>query len=104
MIRNMETLSEIEARLDDLTTSLLVPLRSSKTLDGVAFAGLLALGHDLVTAVSSEVTVPISLVGKCWFLFTAMLAEADHSRAPEPILEAAWQWQEYLRRAFGPRF
>lgn len=25
-------------------------------------------------------------------------------RAPEPILDAAWQWEDLLRKAFGPRF
>jgi len=39
-----------------------------------------------------------------WFIFTTMLAEAEHTRAPEPILDAAWQWEDLLRNAFGPRF
>jgi hypothetical protein len=33
-----------------------------------------------------------------------MLAEAEHAHAPEPILDAAWQWEDLLSKAFGPRF
>jgi hypothetical protein len=73
----MTDLADIEARLDALTIPLLVPLRSTKTLDGTA-------------------------IGKAWFIFTSMLDEADHATAPEPILDSAWQWQERLHRAFGP--
>jgi hypothetical protein len=97
-------LRELEVRLDELTVPLLVPLRTSKTLDGAVMADLLALGPDLIRAVSNEVSVPVSLVGKSWFLFTSMLGEADHATAPEPIRDAAWQWQSLLAKAFGPDF
>jgi hypothetical protein len=33
-----------------------------------------------------------------------MLAEADLISIPEPILDAAWQWAELLRRSYGPTF
>jgi hypothetical protein len=39
-----------------------------------------------------------------WSIFTTMLAEAEHAHAPEPILDAAWQWEDLLSKAFGPRF
>jgi len=64
---------------------------------------LLQIGRDLVEVVSTLDLVPRTLVGKSWFLFTQMLSEADHTRTPEPILDAAWQWQGFLRRAFGKR-
>jgi len=54
----------IEDRLDELTIPLLVPLRTSKTLDGETFADVLALGDELIEAVSTEVAVPVSLVGQ----------------------------------------
>ena len=100
----MSDLASIETRIDELTVPLLVPLRASKVIDGVVFADLLAVGRDLVDAVGRVEIVPKSLVGKVWSIFTAMLAEAEHTRAPEPILDAAWQWENLLSRAFGPRF
>jgi hypothetical protein len=100
----LDDLHGLEARLDDLTIPLLGPLRMSKTLDGTVMSDLLQLGDELGAALSDETTVSTALVGKAWFVFTAMLAEADHAQNPEPILDAAWQWQEKLRQAFGPRF
>jgi hypothetical protein len=97
-------LEGLEARLDDLTIPLLGPLRTSKTLDGTVMEDLLQLGDELGETLSGRATVPTALVGKALFVFTAMLAEADHARSPEPILDAAWQWQEKLQRAFGPKF
>jgi hypothetical protein len=100
----MTDLAASEMRIDELTVPLLVPLRTSKTLDGAVMADLLAAGRDLVHALGGVEIVPKSLVGKAWFIFTAMLAEADHAREPEPILDAAWHWAELLRKAFGPEF
>jgi hypothetical protein len=97
-------LTQIEARLDELTLPLLLPLRSSKTLDSVAFADLLRLGDELAVAIRTADQVSVRLVGKAWFVFTQMLTEAEHAPSPEPIRDAAWQWQERLSQAFGPHF
>lgn len=95
---------QFEQLLDRLTTDLLIPLRTEKTvvketLDAIcsAVAGERTAGHfdDLIES---------RLVGKLWYVFCAMLAEADHARDPNPILNAAWRYQEELRRAFGPKF
>lgn len=100
----MSDLAAIETRLDDVTTALLPPLRASKTLSPGVVDELMVIGRDFAEAVASESVVSRTLVGKTWFVFTAMLAEADHTATPEPILTVAWQWQEWLRRAFGPTF
>ena len=100
----MNALSNIETRIDELTVPLLVPLRTTKKIDGALFADLLAVGRDLVNAVEGVDIVPKSLVGKVWSIFTTMLVEAEHTREPAPILEAAWQWEDLLDRAFGPKF
>ena len=101
---SMSDLADIEARIGELTVPLLVPLRTTKLIDGVVFADLLVVGRDLVDAVGRVEVVPKSLVGKVWDIFTTMLVEAEHTRAPEPILDAAWQWEELLSNAFGPKF
>jgi len=100
----MSDLADIETRIDELTVPLLVPLRTSKVIDGIVFADLLVVGRDLVDAVGRVEIVPKSLVGKVWSIFTTMLAEAEHTRAPEPILDAAWQWEDLLSKAFRPKF
>lgn len=99
-----DTLGEVEQRLDAVVTTLLPPLRSTKQLEPTALAGLLAVGDDLAAAVQSLAQVPKRLVGTCLFVFTAMLTEAEHAPDGEPILDAAWEWQERMRRAFGPHF
>jgi hypothetical protein len=76
----------------------------SKTLDGEVMAQLLQVGDELAKAIGDTDQVPVRLVAKSWFIFTQMLTEADYASSPEPILDAAWQWQERLQRAFGPRF
>lgn len=100
----MSDLAAIEQRLDEVTAALLPPLRANKTLVPAAVEQLMVIGSDLAATAAQESTVPRSLVGKAWFVFTAMLAEADHTNSPEPILTVAWQWQEWLRRGFGPTF
>lgn len=91
----------LEERLDTLTTALLLPLRAEKRVDPESMALLLTLGDDLLQAVADRPFVSKALVGKAWFVFTSLLAEADHARDPEPILDA-WSWAEKLRSVYGP--
>lgn len=100
----MSELATLEARIDELTGPLLVPLRVSKELDGAVMADLLAVGRELVDALDGVEVVPKALVGKVWFIFTQMLTEAGYAREPEPILDAAWRWDELISKGFGPKF
>jgi hypothetical protein len=52
-------------------------------------ADLLQLGDALARSITSADFVPKSIVGKSWFVFTQMLTEAQPSRQPEPIRDAA---------------
>jgi hypothetical protein len=100
----VSNLGDIERRLDALTIPLLGPLRASKTIEPDAASELMLLGRSLVETAAQTELVPRSLVGKSWYVFTAMLAEADHAQSPAPILDVAWEWAEYLRMAYGPTF
>jgi hypothetical protein len=96
----MNQLDRFESRLDALTTEILVPLRVSKTVQSKAISELYALADELADALKDEELIPRRLAGKLWFVFTQMLAEADHTRMPDDILMSAWGYQDRLRRIF----
>jgi hypothetical protein len=62
---------------------------------------------DLIRAkINEDDLVPRRLTGTLWFIFTSILTEAEHAHkhSPEPILDAAWNYEERLRKSFGPKF
>jgi hypothetical protein len=100
----MTRLRELEARLDVLTTEILLPLRASKAVDSRAISRLYELADDLADELGGSDAVPRLLTGKLWFLFTQMLSEADHTRSPDDILMSAWAYEGRLEKIFGPFF
>jgi hypothetical protein len=100
----MTRIPEFEARLDALTTRILVPLRASKELDPEAVSKLYELMGELAADIGEAEMVPRLLVGKLWFIFTQMLSEAAHTRSPDDILMSAWAYEERLEQIFGPFF
>jgi len=100
-------MTEVVEQIDTLSSELLLSLRKggrAKQLDKNLFARLTSAIDELGRLLSNENHVSKDLVGKLWFIFTSMLAEADHANHPEPILAAAWDVQERLTRIFGPHF
>jgi hypothetical protein len=93
-------LAALEEELDRLTTQLLLELRMSKLVNTMVMLELLEVTDRFGKILADEDQVPRRLVGKLWFIFAAMLTEADHARAPEPILEAAWEYHERLQAIF----
>jgi hypothetical protein len=61
----MSDLSGIERRIDELTVPLLVPLRTTKLIDGVVFADLLAVGKISSTPLSGLRLCPSHWSGRC---------------------------------------
>jgi hypothetical protein len=100
----MTRLPELEARLDALTTEILLPLRASKVVDSEAINRLYELADDLAAEIGGLDAVPRLLAGKLWFVFTQMLSEADHTRSPDDILMSAWAYESRLEKIFGPFF
>lgn len=100
----MRDLGDLEARFDKATTALLPSLRATKRLDSLALVELLDVADGFAAGLFGRDEVSRALVGKLWFVFTAMLTEADHASEPEPLLDAAWSYQERLRKIFGPTF
>jgi len=68
-------IDELEARLDTLTTAILVPMRMSKHIDRPALDSLNNLVKDLISEVGDSAAIPRRLAGKLWFIFTQMLTE-----------------------------
>ena len=91
-------------RFDNLVLPFLGPIRMSKKIDQRHYAELMALMDELIAARDEFEQFPRDLAGELWFIFTTMLAEADHARDPESILMPAWNYEEKLVRFFGPRF
>lgn len=102
----MTEVMDFESRLDDLTTAVLMPLRSDKEVNRAALAELRSLVVEIGTSGVFEQTVPTTFAGKLWFVFYSMLDEADHARSnASAIRSAAAGYQESLRtEIFGPRF
>lgn len=96
------SLDDLEARLDTLTTVVLVPLRASKHIDHQAVGQLNDLVEDIISQAGDAPAISRRLTGKLWLIFTQMLAEADHTQAPEEILRSAWSYQDQLQKLFGP--
>jgi hypothetical protein len=98
------TLEQLEEQLGNAATRLLPYLRTSKLVDSTAMADLLDVTDSIRASVDGADLVPRRLTGTMWFIFTSMLTEAAHARSPAPILEAAWNYEDKLRRIFGPTF
>jgi hypothetical protein len=100
----MTRVPEFEARLDALTTEILLPLRASEEVDSEAMNRLYKLVEDRAAEIGGSDAVPRRLTGKLWFVFTQMLSEADHTRSPGDILMSAWGYESRLEKIFGPSF
>jgi len=96
-------LADLKARFDDLVLAVLGPLRLRKEVDAVAMDELKNVLDELRLLLGDEPYVPRKFTGELWFIFMAMLAEADHAKDPEPILREAWDVAERLQGIFGPR-
>lgn len=92
----------LRERFDDVVLRVLEPVHMRKSIDEQAIAELRSVLDELRAVLGDREQVPREFVGHLWFVFTSMLGEADHAKNPTPILDAAWDIQERLRRIFGP--
>jgi len=97
-----DELSDIERRLSEVVRTTVRPLQVTKVLVPSRVEDLMAIGRELGQAGSRASLIPRSLVGTSLFVFTTMLTAAEYAEEPEPILDAAWQWEALLREAYGP--
>ena len=100
-------LTQLQERFDAVVTRLLPQLRLTKVVDEQSLAALSSVLDGLREVLGQEPMVPRKLTGELWFVFAAMLTEADHTsdeEKKEAILTAAWNIQEQLLSIFGPKF
>jgi hypothetical protein len=98
------TIEQLEERLSEVAARLLPYLRASKLVDSTAMTDLLETADLIRAKFNEDDLVPRRLTGTLWFIFTSMLTEAEHTHSPEAILNAAWNYEDRLRKIFGPRF
>ena len=102
---NSETIQRLSATIDELGLRILGPLRMSKTIPEASLQELHETLEKLGEILASETCVPKALAGNLWFIFTSMLAEAQHAKDRRQVIEtAAWNLQEKLQKIFGPQF
>jgi hypothetical protein len=94
--------AEIQKKAESLITIIVVAARHNKTVDQENLRLLLSFLDDLCIELSNVQVIKKDMVGTLWYPFTALLAEAGHAQDPDPLLNAAWEIKERLRRIFGP--
>ena len=99
---NLENLIQ---KIDNIALNILLPLRAEKVIDSKIMNEFHSLLDELDNALKLEQTVPKKIVGIVWFVFTAMLAEAEHAKEERDSIEiAAWKIADKLQHIFGPHF
>ena len=101
---NTDKLNSLSVELDGLIPALLVPVRTSKTIDPKILSRFQSLLDEIAAELEPSTEVPKKLVGTLYHVVFSLLGEADHAADPKPIEHVAWDIQERLRRIFGPRF
>src|SRR5262249_47422395 len=101
--RRTGVMANIDLLIEEINSAkptLLHELRFSKTVDRTAMSRIIGATDGLVHAFAGADAVPRVLIGDLLYIFTQMLTEAEHSRAPELILDEAWEYWEHLRKMF----
>lgn len=89
---------EIEEIINKLTVDLLVPIRTSKTVNKLAFDKLYLLLDELKSLIKGEVLISRKLAGLLFFIYTSITAEAEHSHYSNPIFIEVGRLEDYLSK------
>lgn len=99
-----QRVNELNQQIDELVLGILGPACISKQVPQEPLQKLHAILDELAQLLETEDLVPKSLPGRLMFIFSSLLAEAEHAANPEPLLNDAWAIQDKFTRVFGPRF
>lgn len=97
---NNERLCTIYDEIDLLIQDLLVPLRTSKSINRSAFDKFYVLLKELAKIVVTEENMPVKLAGKFFFIYMSMNGEGDHVKYPDPIFMEIGRVESYLNEIF----
>ena len=91
---------EIYDEIDALIQKLLMPIRTSKTIERAQFDKLYCLLDELIEIMRTEENIPKKLVGKLFFIYMSMNGEAGHANYPDPLFIEIGKVEDYLNRIF----
>lgn len=91
---------EIEEAINKLTVGLLVPIRTSKTVNKEMFDNLYVLLDELQELMKGEVLINRKLAGLLFFIYTSVSAEAEHAHYLNPIFIETGKLEGYLSEIF----
>lgn len=89
---------EIEEAINKLTVELLVPIRTSKTVNKEAFDKLYVLLDELKELVKGEILIRRKLAGLLFLIYTSISAEAEHAHYSNPIFIETGKLEGYLSK------
>lgn len=89
---------EIQESINKLTVDLLVPIRTSKTVNKEAFDKLYSLLDELKGLVKGEILINRKLAGLLFFIYTTISAEAEHAHYTNPIFIESGKLEDYLSK------
>ncbi|GAA0075641.1 hypothetical protein UT300005_00190 [Clostridium sp. CTA-5] len=89
---------EIEESINKLTVDLLVPIRTSKTVNKEAFDKLYLLLDELKILIKGELIISRKLAGLLFFIYTSISAEAEHAHYLSPIFIEVGRLEDYLSK------
>lgn len=89
---------EIEKRINDLTTDLLVPIRTTKKVDKKAFEEFYQLLEEVKSLVQGKDEISRKLAGLLFFIYTTISAEAEHVGYQNPIFIETARLEDYLSK------
>lgn len=89
---------EIEESINKLIVDLLVPIRTSKTINKAAFDKLYLLLEEVKMLVKGEVVINRRIAGLLFFIYTTVSAEAEHAHYSNPIFIEVGRLEDYLSK------
>ena len=93
-----DRIEEITKLINDLTTDLLVPIRTSKLVNKQAFSEFYKLLDEVIKLVKEKELINRNLAGLLFFIYTTISAEAEHTNYSSPIFLEASKIEDYLSK------
>ncbi len=93
-----DRMTEIEESINKLIVDLLVPIRTSKTVDKGVFNKLYLLLDELKALIKGESIISRKLAGELFFIYTSISAEAEHAHYSSPIFIEVARLEDYLSK------